>query len=265
MPDSQPGNTGPVWAQDERYVAVVKSLRSSIPTNLHAVIDTTECFGLFHVEGEGQCPDAVACPLMTFCKQSWQLVNIRSAAAASAPLTPKEEKITEDMENPVPWEDAVAKHARVAYEDHGRLVDRLLDAFLEVFIDLPKLPANWHHTKLQQFINKYGKHLMSATPSFHTIRRGEVILVRFWTNNARWPLVDVTPDLVEVMVESSKELGTYTYGPAGKKKELLQLEPPERHPDKNWWKVRPCTHRVIVRTQTAARVVGHAVRAYYKF
>jgi len=268
------------WKRDPRLLPVVNLLRKEWSLTIQSAVDQTSCFGSFVLPPpEGPCDQAATCDLSVYCQRACDAASLQAADSvrASAPEAPKEVASayarpmfdgTAKVRSLVRKNRANAglyrgtdKYKREGYTPLGRHVDLLLAAFKEALPPLPMMPLVWSANQFEKNFASLGSFVMSATASYHTILRDGVVLVRFWTNTVRTAIVDILPELAEPLKQVSAKLGKYRYR---KSVQLAQMDPPIPVPPRSWLKVRPCTHRVIVRTPDAAREVAKLVRTYWR-
>jgi len=253
------------WTRDPRLVPIVNLIKRSMRNEEQQVVDRTDCFGLFVIEGEGECSEAPKCALAAHCRTAYDMAR----AAGGIIIQPVPQ--TTDPRAPEPpaayakplknrWA-TTGKYMRRGYEDLGRPVDLFLAEFRRTIGELPQMPPVWHASNYATQFSHRGQYQAASTASYHTVMRDGVIIVRFWTNAAKQALVDIPPELVDPLIRVSDRLGQFRYNT----REVLQLEAPVKIPDKCWPKTRPCTHRVVVRTQLAAYETAKAVRTHWKF
>ena len=262
------------WRSDDRLIPAVNLIKQRMKPEELVALEQTVCFGLYHIPGEGECPEAADCGLSGHCKQVYTSVSLRAAESTRLPPRPAshsearplaapslERRIAPKSQNNRNKWFGTDKYKREGYVTEGRPVDLFLAAFNQEMGDLPKLPLIWNAAHFDQKFGYLGMYTVSATASYHAVLREGCVLCRVWTNTVRQAIVDITPDLVAPLYKASERLGTFRY----RKQEILQLEPPHDCPPGSWMKVRPCTQRVIVRTAEAAREVARTVKARWKF
>lgn len=257
----------PAWQSDARLLPVVNLLKRHWPQNVQAAVDRTECFGLFVIAAEGKCEQAGQCELASYCERAYETACVQSAQAATTPIRLIDSADEDEGAKPLftphkvrnKWR-GTEKYLRAGYEPCGRHVDTLLAAFWTEMPALPKLPLIWNAQNFDGKFSRLGHFLTSATASYTTVLRDGTVLCRFWTNTVKQAIVDILPELETRIRKESERLGVYRY----KQRELPQLEAPHAVPKASWLKLRPCTHRVIVRTPDAAKAVAKAVREQWR-
>jgi hypothetical protein len=299
MTASTEPQTVPDWQKDRRLLPIVNNLKLQMRHELVAALDSTDCFGLFVIENEGVCPEADHCALASYCQRAYQMTQVQAGQNVRAPIaealvvpaspvlqppqviTPtttaeldvaiqyarplfggrveRERSLARTQQVRNKWK-GTDKYLRQGYTPCGRHVDALLAMFKTELPKLPELPLVWNAKNFEQKFSRLGEFTMSATTSYHTVLRDGVVLCRFWTNTVKQAIVDILPELEAPLRKVSQKLGLYRY----RDSEILQLEAPHKVPAQSWVKLRPCTHRVIVRTPEAAREVGRVVRQHWK-
>lgn len=206
---------------------------------------STPCFvALWKDENGSVCPEK-ECDIRSYCRAGWQLYQLDSASVVK-----KEKQVLEVPLEPVKKRKHKV-HKRRGYSPLGRKVDSLLVSFLSVFGKLPKLPVSWDGKDYEQKFSHLGKITMSATASYHSILYEGVVIARFWTNSPTTALVDIVEELVgPVVVALNAFDGAYSK--------------PQKTPEKNWKKHRPCTHRVRVRDERGARLLANVIKKKFR-
>lgn len=276
------------WRTQPHYPEVVELLKRDMALELQELTDDTTCFGHAWIDSDGECPEAGECALASFCKQAWKMVQVSRGRSAMAP--PQIQTISEPIPKPPPKPDnpyvaahkgSIAKPSkarplgrpknqernkyanstkfeRKGYTDMGRKVDELVAVFVEGIGDPPHLPLIWNAKNFDEKYSDLGPVVLSAARNFHTVHYEGIKVLRFWTNAAKHAIVDLTPTLLADVAAVAKTLGEDKYGNP-------QMEPPTKVPTKSWDKLRPCTHRVIVRTPEAAMALANILRQTLSF
>jgi hypothetical protein len=266
------------WRDRPTLVPIVELLKRQMRLELQRLTDEQACFGDWMADNEA-CPEAADCDLSSFCKQAWQMASVEAGISAKPPPPPEPEpELAEAIVSEFAQGDPKAraalraqesakrtkrhkyagqeKYTRTGYDPAGtRNVDKCVAAFVAALGNPDKLPRIWNRGEVKQELAKTDFLVISATKSYHAVMWQGTVIARFWTNAAKHGLVDLVTELI---VPVKSYITTVKWKDEGKKTKP-PITMPVKCPANSWMKLRPCTHRVTVRTPETAAGVAKAI------
>ena len=288
----------PTWQDHPERVEIVSNLKRLMRLELQRIVDEQDCFTFWMEDANTECTQAHECDLESFCRQGWQMAQVQashrvraaapqpiveipviqppSTPVAPTPATPDAltAAITSEFTQGNPRARAVYrarqsakrtqrhKHAGSSVGKHAgytalnRVSDECAAAFVQGLGECTPLPTDWVRNSVKDKITGSDKLYVVATKSYHSVIWQGTCVARIWTNAARVAIIDFVPDLVVAVKTYLSENPCNTAG----KPEITAVE---QCPANSWMKVRPCTHRVTVRTADRAEAIGRLVRTQY--
>jgi hypothetical protein len=262
------------WHSQPAFVPAIRATQKSLSQEDANLIEEQKCFSWLWEDEDGVCPEDGTdtdengkpnlCHLRASCQAVWNQVQTEKAARAKQKksktvdgqlLTAKQKKRALKVERNK-WEGK--KYQRKGYEDLGRPVDSFVSAFVGALEDPPVLPRIFNSTNFKEKYGKLGACTITQTASYHGVYHKGVLVARLWTNAANAAIIDVVPEMVPALTKASTNGGTEPSG-------YRWITKPEKATPTTMRKIRPCTHRVKVRSADAAAEVALQLKRKFRW
>jgi len=250
------------WQDKPDVVPIVNLIRRQLPSDQQQDVDGTPCFVWLWEEDGGVCPET-ACSLRVSCHQGWRMFQTSKGDNARPIIVKKNprdlaSKPVKKRSERNKWKGK--KFRRDGYEALDRPVDGLVRHFMRGLGSVPQLPRIVNTTNFQKLYGHLGPVTFSAPKSYHAIFVDGIVVARFWMTAFSHAIVDIVPELVNPLKKRSKALGVVRIG----HRDAQKMEMPVQVPDSSEYKLKPCTHRVVVRSEDAVESLSEEIRKKWK-
>ena len=211
----------------KEYSNTIKEISSQVPTEIKSLIKVQECFGWgWKMEDDSVCNVANICDLSSFCKSTYELHQIRKSSNHDGI-----------------WRDSVGTAKSESYK-RNRVSDKLVQEFIKTLGHVPILPRTWRSVLFSQYMKDYKSALLRVdTASYITFMyKNPNILFRVWRNANTKVNIDISPKLVEYLVNAGFTIRDVPVGSLAKAPE--------------------CKNRISIISDERARSAATAIREF---